>query len=632
MCEKILCSRVDSIEILGLNVRFRNALKRAGIVSIADLLELRSRGEDLLFAVRNLGEMGVAEIQERLGRIKLLDAPPLLHDNDKSNELSEQPKILIDLGPPLLPKHEVVLWQQMMVKRQIQTRLLHPQIEVDGRKLSELVDCNRHADGLYERLTRILTAPINVSQELEELLKSVPPREIDILVRRFGFERQTLEEVAEVIGVTRERIRQLQRQATSRILPVAAARLLARTWSAVLFANDFHLSFDEWSRRLVSTGLLGEWTKEEHLDYGNLELMLVVCTVLAAEGQIEIPEELTHMLELRKAGMSAAPARMNVLLNDFRGETERLVRRHLRYSGAVSVDWLLRQDEVRLCENDLRSVLALDGYTALDKDWFMSPAYEPAKLHKNSVVHRSLAKMFQFCGPLGINDIYFGIEHTVSRTTFPVPPVPVLEYALDSYGYDSEKGLWYWNGNKYETLNTGENIIMHALKRNGGVVHHQQLAEAFLESSLSFPSLHGTLSRSPLFDNFERSLYKLRGTAPRQEAIEQARQAAERIPVDLQVEYDMDANIIVEATLGVLAVGNGTILSENLPNLEGDWDCALSARKMTDIYVTENEIRRLGPVLKNLACEVGDRVRLVFNTESRQVTASRKEGFNDNGR
>jgi len=593
-------------------------------------LELASRAEDALFVVRNLGEKGVSEIKERLDRIELLDAPPQGIDNDSSQELSELPQISIDLGPPVLPKHEVVQWQQMMVRRQIAARLLHPNIDVDGQMLCELVDSHRHALGLYEQLLKVLTDPITVSQELEELFKSVPPREIYILMRRFGSTRHSLEEVAEVIGVTRERIRQLQRQATSRLLLVASTRMLARIRSAVLFANDIHLSFDEWSRCLLNTGLLGDRFKEGCADYDNLELMLVACKLLAVEGQIEIPKVFTHMLELRKAGMSAAPARMNVLIINFRGETERLVMRHLRYSGAVSIDWLLRQDEVRLCENDLRSVLALDGYIALDGDWFMSQAYEPAKLHKNSVVHRSLAKMFQFCGPLRIHDIYFGIEHTVSRTAFPVPPVPVLERALNSYGYDCEKGLWYWNGNTSETLNTGEYIIMNALNHNDGVVHHQQLAEAFLESSLSFPSLHGTLSRSPLFDNFERSLYKLRGTVPRQEAIERARQAAERTPVDLQVEYDLDGNIIVEATLGVLAVGNGTILSENLPNLEGEWEYTLGAHNTTDIHVTENEIRRLGRVFKNLDCEVGDTVKLVFNTESRQVTASRKEGFNDN--
>ncbi|WP_318464275.1 sigma-70 family RNA polymerase sigma factor [Photobacterium leiognathi] len=54
----------------------------------------------------------------------------------------------------------------------------------------------------------------------EELLSKIKPRDREILCRRFGvmgYEVQTLQEVAQVVGLTRERVRQLQNQALERL-------------------------------------------------------------------------------------------------------------------------------------------------------------------------------------------------------------------------------------------------------------------------------------------------------------------------------------------------------------------------------------------------------------------------------
>ncbi|WP_318523478.1 RNA polymerase sigma factor RpoS [Photobacterium leiognathi] len=54
----------------------------------------------------------------------------------------------------------------------------------------------------------------------EELLSKIKPRDREILCRRFGvmgYEAQTLQEVAQEVGLTRERVRQLQHQALERL-------------------------------------------------------------------------------------------------------------------------------------------------------------------------------------------------------------------------------------------------------------------------------------------------------------------------------------------------------------------------------------------------------------------------------
>ena len=235
-------------------------------------------------------------------------------------------------------------------------------------------------------------------------------------------------------------------------------------------------------------------------------------------------------------------------------------------------------------------------------------------------------RCFNTVGPLGIQDIYFGIEHTLVKSEFPKPPVPVLESVLRLFSYSYNSGAWYWDGNKDEELNNGENIIMRTLGEHDGVAHHAQLAAAIVDSPLSFPSLHATLRRSPLFDNFEHSLYKLRGSNPSAEAIQRARECGTKIPVDLEYEHDLDGNIILQANIGTMAIGNGTLLSEHLPNLAGEWSHAEADGEQSTVRVTDNEIRGLRKILQSLGCQVGDRVVMTFATDTRMVSVKKTWG------
>ena len=57
-------------------------------------------------------------------------------------------------------------------------------------------------------------------EHLEEVLNSLPPREVRILQLRYGLldgQAYTLEEVGRKMGVTRERVRQIEAQALSRL-------------------------------------------------------------------------------------------------------------------------------------------------------------------------------------------------------------------------------------------------------------------------------------------------------------------------------------------------------------------------------------------------------------------------------
>ena len=311
MDDKIPCATTDSIEVLGFNVRVRNALRRTGFKEVGELIEFAERGEDALFAIRNMGEKGVAEIQRQLAKVTLIDATLAVPDShsrplgdyDSLEEVSANPQIILDLGPPMVQRHEVVGMLQTALRLQISADTLHPEVSVDGKKLQKIVDAHPSTGQLYETLFKIMCAPSTVSQELEQLFRAIPARELDVLIRRFGFKPQTLEAVASVLGVTRERVRQLQVRATQRIRRVLLSLPLIRIRSAFLCADNMHISFDTWSEVILRSGLLGCWTEDAFERYDQLEMMIVIQKLSEDTPQkLNIPKSLEFMISLRRAG------------------------------------------------------------------------------------------------------------------------------------------------------------------------------------------------------------------------------------------------------------------------------------------------------------------------------------------
>ena len=68
------------IEELDLSVRVFNSLKRTGITSIGDVLDMLDRGPDAMLAIRNFGEKSLDELQE-----KLLEKGYLEADDDEED-------------------------------------------------------------------------------------------------------------------------------------------------------------------------------------------------------------------------------------------------------------------------------------------------------------------------------------------------------------------------------------------------------------------------------------------------------------------------------------------------------------------------------------------------------------------
>jgi len=61
------------LEQLDLSVRVFNALRRTGITSVGEVLEMLARGNEALLTIRNFGEKSLAELKARLQEQGFLD-------------------------------------------------------------------------------------------------------------------------------------------------------------------------------------------------------------------------------------------------------------------------------------------------------------------------------------------------------------------------------------------------------------------------------------------------------------------------------------------------------------------------------------------------------------------------------
>jgi RNA polymerase primary sigma factor len=102
-------------------------------------------------------------------------------------------------------------------------------IQVARRPLSLETPTDDEEDSVLGRLSSRMMKPLHqmtrphtilLREHLEEVLNSLPPREVRILQLRYGLldgQAYTLEEVGRKMGVTRERVRQIEAQALSRL-------------------------------------------------------------------------------------------------------------------------------------------------------------------------------------------------------------------------------------------------------------------------------------------------------------------------------------------------------------------------------------------------------------------------------
>jgi len=82
------------IENLDLSVRVFNSLKRAGIITVGEVLELLEKGEDAIMSIRNFGEKSMDELVERMSEKGYLESEGESEDAEEApvDEAADAPE------------------------------------------------------------------------------------------------------------------------------------------------------------------------------------------------------------------------------------------------------------------------------------------------------------------------------------------------------------------------------------------------------------------------------------------------------------------------------------------------------------------------------------------------------------
>ena len=638
--------REDPIEKMNLSEHSFNALRRVGIRTVGEVLHLI--GSIRLKTIRELGAKCILEIMEILTQVKIFndsDARWLSSSmwNGLVVKILNDSKVEIKRRKDEIPD-QVVRWQSELVGKQLSKGLLHEDTIIAEKSIKEWLSEIKTIENncVYEVLEAILGSSLNICEEIELLLNSTPIQyRMTILFSMYGSETKTLAKTGEELGLSRERVRQIRNEFKDKVTSIINLKTkpaLLRMQSALLIAGDLGLdiTYKGWEQRIRSSGLVGDWTSQDFVGADAVEIMVAICNLLidCKIHWLQMPENLEYAVQLATEGKPNIPAKILHALETLPDEVKRLINGHTKNSGGVHVRWLSQESGMELKE--IKDILQWQGYKTLSEDWFVS---NPSQTSYHDVFHRCLRKMFQYCGPLNIDDVCAGLRHLLSRKhvvlsrrrEFPVPPPDVMAEIVSIHSYKCKDELYYWDGAYDENPNEGETIIMDCLEQIGPVLHHSELVHAFIESDMSFPLLHATLNYSPLFDRIEYGLYKLRGKKVIYQDIERAKAAGEQQSPRPEIEYDTEGNIIVSVTLSAVAVGSGTIFCERFPDLSGaDWESYVGSERAGELNAVENEFRHLKRPFELLDCQPGDRLKFTFNTWERRVTIE-QEGLDGKG-
>jgi hypothetical protein len=604
----------DPLRVLDLSTRPYNALRRSGLSTVGELADLAEAG--CLHTVRNIGELSKNEVERRLASMIVKHGSrPLPGEPAAATRPSPSPSELEEAFSQEAEHH------RSDVKEQISVGLLHPAALVLGKPLDHWLSTRRRKGDLWKAnkaMALALESSRTVCEELEFLLAGIRPRDRTVLLARAGLNRRTLQELGDELDLSRERIRQIASRTAQKVGSRASLpdrQPLVRCQSALLLAADMAkgVTLNRWAGEIRASGLVGRWADSAWAAADPVEALVAICSIVGAKrpAALRMPPNLVAAAKRKRAG---AEDTWQLLPKTMRS----LIRRHTRHCGAVHSRWL--SQEMNVHERQVAAVLSDLGYQRVQGNWYAPPKRRESKsITRDHVLDKAVEKMVQHCGPVNVNTICGGIRAAISRTSFPTPPPSVMERILDQRGYTCEYGFYVADSDRDYPLSQGERVVMTCLEELGPVVSHSELASAFLDSPLSFPSLHPTLRTSPLFERIDRGLYKLRGRPVTDSDVERAERTLEKVASDLEIAYDTSGNLTVSLTLGRLSAYTGSISGGRLPNLSGLWECVVEGEACGAVEALDGEIRQLEDAFERLDCSAGDRLKLVFNTWERTV-------------
>jgi len=601
-----------TINAIGLTPAVLGSLRSAHIFTVEQLCNCRKI--DLL-SLSSIGMTKLAQIQEELNSLlKSMLAEAKLAEQQRSTvqeDLKQQLYGLtgrlcnifrgqISLSLALLPRQ---VWRDLVEtlgeEPKSFSELMHlvQEFRLNDINVIDAGDTERYL--ALERATQWLKRALEyecLDDEIRHVVASLSERERLILTNRYKIDRpSTLEVIGKQLGITRERVRQIQQKVQRKL--VARIRRSTLFYSNValyvLRALKDHATLATWTKQLVDIGILK--------DPQSLEVLIVIARATNSS-ELTLPVEFVQSLEVH------VPQRVLAATKPVLEKA----RKVCRTCGAVRVLSLTNE---QTSEEDVEQILRLNGFEELLAGWWTRVTME-------CVPERVATKVVTYCGPVSPSSMRNALRRHLSRFQLPAPPSELLAKLLERRGnFTVINGLIYLA--KPPTAKPGltgpERVFLDMVLSNGPIVSFETVHHKLLEAGLSTASVTSVLKYSPIVQKISVALYSLLGAKYDETDVQEAQAQLTRIPANPTLRARSDGVIEFEINAGPWLEYGGVLASGPASSLRGEWKLISNGAESGRLVIDGNFVRGLSQISKGLGIVPGDRIRIDFNTWTREA-------------
>lgn len=635
-----------SIQALNLSTRTRHALSRSGIKTVGQLkqLDLKKRTAQ----IRRIGEKSFAEISRALEEFRrdpntlarFEEEQKKLQFNESDNERATGQKSIdnLNLQPAIrgmLKKHAIKTLDDL---RKAPDSMLLDITLIGPKKLAEIravlndFDDIPKTDVTNKSVSVVEKRPFTWAEIIEEYFRNEKDVYSYILISRFGFSPKKLEEIATELGITRERVRQVQEAAVVRYLNhirfSGAIRLLEKV-EEVFSAHGDGLSLSSFKAILKKEGVLGQFSepvRTEHIrNLDLLETMICWLNLISNKKYTIQPIEFSvDISDLTKSGRISI--RDHATLMNISKRERRKIKRKVLFTGGITV----KEASKILSKNEEITVLVLKDLNLqkIDDEWFTFKTL--ADDQDNSKIPLRIAglKMLAVNPVMTFDSFHDGLRRHASRFYAGIAPIHVVEHVLPVLGFEIRGSIISTQLSVNGILSQSEKCLIAAIKKNGGIASFLEIAEEFFFQNLSLPAVSATLKRSPIAEKVNDGFHKLRGTEISWQDIEIAQKRQKRFAQDDEVTHGLDGVVRMKFTANSYAFLTGVVGAWSVKEMSGSWSVIHDGVPFGDAKIDETYLWGLAKVFKKIGVKMGERIELAFNTWNRTLSIRRANNEN----
>jgi len=611
-----------SINALGLTPGVISSLRSANIRTVE---QLSTCPRDTLFRLRSIGIGRLVQIEKQLNSLLKsiltetnekpatqlsftpVEEPRQADQADLRPQLYELIKRLCDIfaeGVPLasdlLPPQ---VWKDLIeVLGEAPTSFSELMRLVYELKLNDDNDIDADSTGrclALKRATQWLKRAVeygSLDEEIHHFVDSLNERERLILSGRYKIDRPlTLEALGGQLGITRERVRQIQQKVQKKLIArIKRATLLYSTVALyILKTQKDNVTLKTWTKQLIAAGFLK--------DPRSLELLIAVAKSTKSS-ELSLPEGFTQSLETNVS--------QHILAN-MKPVLEK-ARKMCRNCGAVRVLSLTNE---KISEEDVEQILRLNRFEEMYPGWWTRDIGE-------SVPERVGVKVIMYCGPVSPSTMRYALRRHLSRFQLPSPPSELLVKILEQKdNFTFTNGLIQLSKSPAikPSLTGPEEVFLNMVISDGPIVSFEAVHHKLLEAGLSTGSVTSVLKYSPIVHKVSVALYSLLGAKYDEIDVKEAQAQLTRISADSTLKVRSDGVIEFETNAGTWLEYGGVLSSGPAKSLKGDWRLIISNTESGQLVVDGYFIRGLSQISKSLGVIPGDRIRIEFNTWTREA-------------